>query len=246
MSNRNLLLILIGLIAGCKSETKDSAKLNIILFGYDSIACYYGTSTELSDLRYGRISNSLFMDTVLSTARDRNPGLIALKPGDGGGVLGDWEQLDALFKANNFTNRKIDTLDKKEQKFFNTVSVISWLKEHQEPLNLFLPKDENKHIDIPTDKTLTILILNGHETYAYDGGDIKTGSKYNFRDLETYLKTKKSRSDLFVSIKPGVKSTYKSTVDILDLMTIEKIKNYKMEDPTKEEEALMNELNKTN
>ena len=31
---------------------------------------------------------------------------------------------------------------------------------------------------------------------------------------------------------------------MLDLITITKIKNYKMEDPTKEEQALMNELTK--
>ena len=87
-----------------------------------------------------------------------------------------------------------------------------------------------------------MLLLNGNEVYVYNGANIKNGSKYNFKDLAAYLKTKKSRSDFFISIKPGEKSTYQSTVDMLDLMTIEKIKNYKMEDPTKEEQALMNEL----
>lgn len=235
------MLILI-VVAGCKSATKDSAKLNIILFGYDSIASYYGSSSELADLRYGKITDSLFMDTVLSSARDRNPGLIALKPGDGAGVLGNWEQLDTLFKSNNFTNRKIDTLDEKEQTFFKTASIIPYLKEHQEPLKLFLPKEENEPIEVPSDKTLTVLLLNENEVYAYNGANIKSGSKYSFKDLEAYLKTKKSRSDLIVRIKPGEKSTYQSTVDMLDLITITKIKNYKMEDPAKEEQALMNKL----
>lgn len=242
MSTRNLILILIVLVAGCKSATKDSAKLNIIIFGYDSIACYYGSSTELSELRYGKITDSLFIDTVLTSARDRNPGIIALKPGGGAGVLGNWEQLDTLFKLNNFTNTKIDTLDEKEQTFFKTTSIITFLKEHQEPLKLFLPKEENENTEAPSDKTLTVLLLNENEVYAYNGANIKSGSKYSFKDLEAYLKTKKSSSDFIVRIKPGEKSTYQSTVDMLDLITTTKIKNYKMEDPTKEEQALMNEL----
>ena len=242
MTNRTLILILIGFVASCKSGKKDSAKLNIILFGYDSIACYYGNSTELSDLRYGKITDSLFMDTVLTNVRDRNPGLIALKPGGGAGVLGNWEQLDTLFKINNFTNRKIDTLDEREQKFFNTTSIIPFLKEHQQPLKLFLPKEENDHPDVPSDKTLTVLIVDGLQAYAYNGDNIKNGSKYNYKELEAYLVTQKSRTDFVVLIKPGKKSTFQSTVDILDIMTIEKIPNYKMEDPTKEEQSFINEL----
>lgn len=119
-----LLIAFVVLIAGCNTSMKETSKLNIILFGYDSIACYYGNSTELTDLRYGKITDSLFMDTILTNARDRKPGLIVLKPGDGAAVLGNWEYLDTLFKMNNFENRKIDTLDEKEQKFFNTTSII--------------------------------------------------------------------------------------------------------------------------
>jgi hypothetical protein len=87
-----------------------------------------------------------------------------------------------------------------------------------------------------------VLILNEIEVYAYNGANIKNGSKYNFKDLSSYLATKKPWSELVVSIKPGAKSTYQSVVDMLDLITITKIENYKMEDLTKEEQALMNEL----
>jgi biopolymer transport protein ExbD len=244
MTNR-LLITLVVLIAGCNTGIKEISKLNIILFGYDSIACYYGNSTELTDLRYGKITDSLFMDTILTNARDRKPGLIVLKPGDGAAVLGNWEHLDTLFKINNFENRKIDTLDEKEQKFFNTTSIIPWLKEHERPLKLFLPKEENEHVVVASDKTLVILILNEQEAYAYNGTKVKNERKYTYEELGLYLGTKKSRSDFLVLIKPGEKSSYKSTVDILDLMAIQKVKNYKMEDPTKKEQSLINELLKT-
>lgn len=124
MKNWALILILPGFIAGCNYGKKDTSKLNIVLFGYDSIACYYGNSSELTDLRYGKITDSLFMDTILTNARDRNPGLIALKPGSGAAVLSNCEQLDTLFKINNFKTRKIDTLNEKEQKYFNTSPII--------------------------------------------------------------------------------------------------------------------------
>jgi len=143
MTKWTLILILVGGVTACKSAKKDAAKLNIILFGYDSIACYYGNSDEMTELRYGKITDSLFMDTIVMNAKERKPGLIALKPGTGGGVLGNWQFVDALFKTNNFNSRTIDTLDEKEQKFFNTTSVISFLKEREQPLKLFLPRKKS-------------------------------------------------------------------------------------------------------
>jgi hypothetical protein len=230
-------------VAGCKTIRKDTSKLNIVLFGNDSIACYYGNSTELTDLRYGKITDSQFMDTILTNAKERKPGLIVLKPGSGAAVLGNWEHLDTLFKINNFENRKIDTFDEKEQKFFNTTSIIPYLKKRQEePLKLFLPKEESEQVNVTSGKGLVVLILNEHEAYAYNGTELKNGRKCTYEELSLYMGTKKSRSDFFVVIKPGEKSSYKSTVDILDLMTIQKIKNYKMEDPTKEEQTFINEL----
>lgn len=66
-----------ALVASCKSGKENTSKLNIILFGYDSIACYYGNSTELTDLRFWKITDSLFKDIILIKARDRKPDLIA-------------------------------------------------------------------------------------------------------------------------------------------------------------------------
>jgi biopolymer transport protein ExbD len=166
-----------------------------------------------------------------------------LKPGSGAAVLGNWEHVDTLFKINNFKNRKIDTLDEKEQEFFKTTSIIPYLKKSQEePLTLFLPKEESEQLHDSSGKGLVVLILNENEVYMYNGAQVKDGRRCTYKELELYLATKKSRSDFFVVIKPGEKSTYRSTVDMLDLMTVEKIKNYKMEDVTEEEEAFINKM----
>ena len=244
MINRFLVvLLLISFVEGCKPGKKETSNLNIVLFGYDSIACYYGNSAVMTDLRYGKITDSLFMDTVLTDARDRKPGLIVLKPGGGAAVLGNWEHVDTLFKTNNFNSRSIDTLDKREQEFFKTTSIIPFLKKlHEEPLKLFLPKEESEPVHDPTGNELVVLILDEKEVYVYNGTQVENGRRCTYKELGLYLATKKSEHDFFVLIKPGKKSTYKSTVDMLDLMTVENVKNYKMVDATKEEEALINKI----
>lgn len=232
-----------GFFSGCNPGKKEASKLNIVLFGYDSIASYYGNSAEMTDLRYGKLTDSLFMDTVLTAAKEREPGIIILKPVSGGGVLSNWQHVDTLFKINNFNNRIIDTLDKKEQEFFNTTSIIPFIKSlHEEPLKLFLPKEESEQVHEPSGKELIVLILNENEVYAYNGAQVKDGKRYTYNELGLYMAKKKSNRDFFVVIKPSEKSTYKSTVDMLELMTVKKVRNYKMEDPTKAEQALINEL----
>ena len=237
-----VVLVLVGFIAGCKSGKKETSRLNIVLFGYDSIACYYGNSAEMIDLRYGKLTDSLFMNTVLTAAIDRKPGLIVLKPGGGAAVLGNWEHVDTLFKINNFKNRKIDTLDEKEQEFFKTTSIIPYLKKsHEEPLKLFLPKEEGGPVHEASGKGLVVLILN-ENIYTYNGVRVKDGRRCTYKELELYLGTKKSDRNFFVVIKFGKKSNYKSVVDMLDLMAIEKVKNYKIEDVTEEDEAFINKM----
>jgi len=113
----------------------------------------------------------------------------------------------------------------------------------KEPLKLFLPKEENEQLHRSTGKELVVLVLNENEVYAYSGTRMNEGRKYTYKELGSYLETKKSDREFFVVIKPGEKSTYKSTVDMLDLMTIEEVKNYSMEDATADEEALINKLN---
>ena len=50
---------------------------------------------------------------------------------------------------------------------------------------------------------------------------------------------KYSIDSLYVIIKPSEKASYKSTIDILDEMTINNIKHFSMEDLTKNEQDFL-------
>jgi biopolymer transport protein ExbD len=234
--------ILISLLIGCRYGRNETPKLNIVLFGYDSIACYYGSSADLTDLRRGLLTDKLFIDTILTTAKDREPVSIVLKPVCGGSVMSNYMHLDTLLALNDFKNRTIDTLDEKEQEFFNATSVLTFLKEHEEPLKLFLPKESNKPSHVSLGNELVVLILNESEVYVYTGKQIKDGNRITYAELKKMLAVKRSKYDFFVVIKPGERCSYKSTVDVLDLMTIEKIKNYSMEDVSNDEKAFLRSI----
>ncbi|MBO9567123.1 MAG: biopolymer transporter ExbD [Niastella sp.] len=183
------------------------------------------------------------MDSFLTTAIDRRPDTIFLKPGDGALVLGNWEYLDTLFKRNHFDKRIIDSFDDKEQHFFHTTSILPFLRERQnEPLRLFLPKDDEPQVRDTSGKAFVVLILTENEVYTYNGRDVTNGRKCTYPELQSYLSARKPDHDFSVIIKPGKNSTYKSVVNVLDLMTIEKIKKYKMEDITDEEKVIINKI----
>jgi len=131
--------------------------------------------------------------------------------------------------------------------FLLLVGLVAGCKSGQketakEPLKLILPKDEKEQVRHSTGKEFVVLVLNENEVYAYSGMRMQDGRKYTYKELGAYLATKKSDREFFVVLKPGEKSTYKSTVNILDLMTIEEVKHYSMEDATAEEQLLMNRL----
>lgn len=113
----------------------------------------------------------------------------------------------------------------------------------KKPMKLFLPKDEEGQVHHSTGKEFVVLVLNEQEVYGYNGTRMQEGRKYTYNELGSYLASKKADHEFFVVIKPGEKATYKSTVDMLDLMTVGEVKHYSIEDATAEEEALMKRLN---
>ncbi len=69
MKKELLLLILFAAIySGCgpnPAKSKTATKLNFILLGYDSIACYYGNSNDITDLKQGILSDTEFVQTII-------------------------------------------------------------------------------------------------------------------------------------------------------------------------------------
>lgn len=243
MTRLSSLLILAAFLAGCNSRNTENKTLNIVFLGYDSVACYSGNSAAMTNIRYGSLENPKFIDTMLTMAADTKSGMIKLKPGEGAGVLGNWEFVDTLLRKNNFPNVKLDTLDERERHFFNTGSILTVLEKTQgEQFKLFLPKDDEQEADTSSHNRFVVLMLTKNEFYVYRNAEIEKGEKCTYKKLRSILHSRRSEPDFFVVLKPSEKTSYENTVDILDLMIIEKIKKYSLKNLSEEESNVINRL----
>jgi hypothetical protein len=115
-------------------------------------------------------------------------------------------------------------------------------------LHLNMPKDsdieESKQTTV-AGCILTLLLDKNSTVYVYNDDDIKKIIKtvLSSKELTEFISTGKRTCDsnLLVILKPTETATYKSTVDLLDMMTIHTIKKYSMVKPTNRDiEALNN------
>jgi len=106
-------------------------------------------------------------------------------------------------------------------------------------MKLFLPKDTEKPEEqnkVKETGALSILLSKNNAIYYYEGTLLPDGSNFkstNFKEVRKIIIDKKKSTnpeDFVVVIKPGVESTYKNAVDILDEMTINEVKRYAMVD----------------
>ena len=104
-------------------------------------------------------------------------------------------------------------------------------------MKLFLPKDADKPEEQNKAKesgALTLLLGSNEGVFYYEGQLDPTGSNFKsstvklIRDVIIDKKRRTPIDDLVIVIKPGVESTYKDVVNILDEMTINDIKRYAM------------------
>ena len=115
-------------------------------------------------------------------------------------------------------------------------------------MKLFLPKDADKPEEQNKAKesgALTLLLGNNEGVFYYEGQLDPTGSNFKsstvklIRDVIIDKKRRTPIDDLVIVIKPGVESTYKDVVNILDEMTINDIKRYAMVDISEGEAQLV-------
>ncbi len=112
-------------------------------------------------------------------------------------------------------------------------------------LDLQMPKDEGETVSIKKTKyTLNCILFENEIVYCYQDSDIKNGAFYSLGRVNSFRKElirvkKMSSSSFSVIIKSTNKATYKSTIDILDEMTINNIENYTIVDATEEETRLI-------
>jgi len=95
-----------------------------------------------------------------------------------------------------------------------------------------------RHIPL-TDKTLQTIILSPTTVFCYtnnlnEGRTLSLSPENEYRDYLQELK-KKWGDSLEVIIKTTSGSTNKSTIDVLDEMTINNIRRFAMEDPNEQE-----------
>jgi biopolymer transport protein ExbD len=98
--------------------------------------------------------------------------------------------------------------------------------------------DDNHH---PA-ATLTLLLLKNDMIYGYFGNDIQSGKSLTIKETRKIIlegAEKVTRDSLMVIIKPTQEATYRNTVDILDQMTTNGVKKYKMIDLNKKEKDFL-------
>jgi biopolymer transport protein ExbD len=115
-------------------------------------------------------------------------------------------------------------------------------------MRLVLPKDADKPEEQNKAKesgALTLMISKNTSVYYYEGQLDPTGSNFKsstmkqIRDIIIDKKRRTPAEDLVIVIKPGIESTYKDVVDILDEMTINDIKRYALVDISEGEAKLV-------
>jgi biopolymer transport protein ExbD len=92
---------------------------------------------------------------------------------------------------------------------------------------------------------LTLLLLNTHLIYGYEGKNIGAGKMYDYSSVHGIIfnGSKKYGNKFVVIIKPGKDASYKNTVDILDEMTINKIKRFEMIEMNEKEKRFIKKMN---
>jgi biopolymer transport protein ExbD len=140
------------------------------------------------------------------------------------------------FKSGNLTN---------EQRVFYTTSLQTAMARGRDTSHpLILPKEENPPgtADTSSPNRLVILLFGDQGIYVYTGTGIRAGKKYTYRELQKWLKEKKSTSLGTILIKPAASTTYKNTVNILDALKLAGITRYALVNISPAEEAYVQKI----
>lgn len=89
---------------------------------------------------------------------------------------------------------------------------------------------------------LTLLLLKDDRVFGYYGDFIKGGRSISIDETDKLIADGWqifSKDSLNIVIKPSNAASYKATVDILDKMSINKIKKYSMTDLNKQEKEFL-------
>ena len=116
-------------------------------------------------------------------------------------------------------------------------------------MKLLLPKESEQETATNIKAALTLLLYNNNTVFAFRGTDHSKGNVFtvtdpSFRNFLIQTRSKIQDTAFTVIIKPDSTTTYKSTVDVLDEMTINNIKKYAMVDVAEEDKKIIDSLRK--
>ncbi|MEI9911497.1 MAG: biopolymer transporter ExbD [Bacteroidota bacterium] len=114
----------------------------------------------------------------------------------------------------------------------------SWSNENWQHLELDLPKEEYIKKPHPDSNTISVVLFSDISWFCYTDTMIGKGKIYNHNNFRNLLaENKKTKGNNFiVFLKPTKYTSYKTTVDALDLMEICKIKSFQLVALNKNEE----------
>jgi len=70
----------------------DNDRLTCLVLGYDSIIYYTGGSSQMQDVRKGKITDTAFVNGLFRTVTERGF-LMIVKPGDGANMLPNFQEM---------------------------------------------------------------------------------------------------------------------------------------------------------
>jgi biopolymer transport protein ExbD len=108
----------------------------------------------------------------------------------------------------------------------------------QEPMKLFIPKSDTTLFNYKY--AVQAIIFSSDKLYSYLQQNLDSGQEYSLQNGNSFrkfiLKSKRKFGDsLFIILKPVPTSTYTDVVNVLDEMSINKIKNFTLVDLSDEE-----------
>ncbi len=114
-------------------------------------------------------------------------------------------------------------------------------------IDLLLPKEEKSDTSFtPVSNSTTCILINVDSIYCYYGVNNTEGDFYSLtgsNNFRSYIREEltKHGSNLYFYLKPGENASYSDIVSLLDEMTINQIKNYKIINLTVKEKIKYNQ-----
>jgi len=208
-----------------------------------NINYYFGFLTDSGQLKTIDLSKKGLIGLVNAQLDSGKKNVcVVVKPSYEPGFLQNFENVIEWLDENGKCYRKNAKLNRTEQKWLGLSNPHDPDDGKPEPLRLFFPKEPDGQQRVDSKKlkeALSVVLLEDEGLFVYRN-DIRSGNLVNYKEFrKIILEQNKKTEKLYVVIKPSKSATYKNTVNMLDEMTKNNIKQYALIDLTDEEEEFI-------